>query len=165
MIIFNTNIFLSIFVQCFQKARTKLLRKIFQPWDKDGNQIWKNKTQTMYDVYGMDYFKNKLYYNIGPIIKTDMDNEEQTIIMKGIRDYYNFTISKDEKNLIIDGGFKEMNSLYIYDFGEEIPKNKRKAEFLLDGIKVNDIENIQIINFRESKIICKYNDFIYGIKF
>lgn len=133
-------------------------------WDKDGNQIWKNTTQTMYDVFGMDYFKNKLYYNIGELIETNMENEEKVIKMKGVNSCLKFTFSKDEKKLIVDG-FIENNSLYIYDFGEEIPKNKRKAEFLFDGNKINDIENVNVINLRESKIICKYNDFIYGTKF
>ena len=71
----------------------------------------KKLTLKMYDVEGMDYFKNKLYYNIGYIVETNMDNEEKLIMMKCTNDYNDFTISK-EKKLITDGGYNDYNSLY-----------------------------------------------------
>lgn len=130
-------------------------------WDKNGNEIWKNEKYGIDDVYAMDYYKNNLYfyfYYDFVFVKTNFVDDKTFKI--GENGFKNFTISEDEKKIIVDGGYEDHSSFYVYDFGDGIGENKRKVMFEIDG---NNAENSKIypVVLYNSKMIFANDDNIY----
>ena len=66
----------------------------------------------------MDYFKDNLYfyfYYDFYFVKTDFTNDK--VFKIGEKGFNSFTISDDESKIIVDGGYDNHSSFYVYEFG------------------------------------------------
>lgn len=132
-------------------------------WDKNGNQVWRNNKYGIDDVYAMDYFKDNLYfyfYYDFYFVKTDFTNDK--VFKIGEKGFNSFTISDDESKIIVDGGYDNHSSFYVYEFGEGTGTNKQKVTFEING---NKVENVYPVFLGNSKLIFEKDGQLYASNF